>query len=91
MLSLGEAINDLLRVYGIDEAVHLHRATILWEEVVGPTIAQNSKALEVKGKTLFVKTRSSAWRNEIAFQKDEILKAINDKIGLNLIKDIRLR
>jgi len=91
MLSLGEVINDLLRVYGIDKAVHLHRATVLWEEVVGSAIAQNSKALEVKGNMLFVKAKSSAWRNEIAFQKDEIINAINDKIGSNLIKDIRLR
>ncbi len=91
MLSLGEAIDGLLKVYGIDEAIHLHRATLLWEEVVGSAIAQNSRALEVKGKTLVVKARSSAWRSEIAFQKDEILKAINDKIGSTLIKDIRLR
>lgn len=91
MPSLGEAIHKLLNLYGIDEAVNLHRATILWKEVVGPAIAQNSQALEVKGKTLFVKTRSSAWRNEIAFHKDEILNAINNKIGSNLITDIRLR
>ncbi|UCH63209.1 MAG: DUF721 domain-containing protein [Fidelibacterota bacterium] len=91
MLSLGEVIKDLLRAYGIDEAVKMHRATVLWEEVVGSTIARNSKALGVRGKMLFVKTRSSAWRNEIALQKDVILRAINDKIGSNLIKDIRLR
>jgi len=90
MLSLGEAILDLLKVYGIDQAVQLHRSTALWGEIVGPAIAQNSRALEVKGKTLFVKVKSSSWRNEIAFQKDEILKAINEKIGSTLIEDIRL-
>lgn len=89
MLSLGKAISGLLKHYGLNEAVQLHRATILWEEVVGPTIAKHSWAIEVKGHTLLVKAGTPTWRNEIAFQKDEILQAINEKIGSPLIKDIR--
>ena len=91
MLSLGKAISGLLRDYGLDEAVKLHRATILWEEVVGPTFSKHCQAVEVRGHTLLVKAGGPTWRNEIAFQKDEIIQAINDKIGSPLIKDISFR
>lgn len=89
MLSLGEAIKGLLKDYGLDKAVKLHQATFLWKEVVGPAIARHSSAVDVKGETLFIRARSAAWRNEIAFQKDEILQAINERIGSSLLKDIR--
>ena len=91
MLSLGDAISGLLKDYGLDKAVRLHRATFLWAETVGPVIANHSRAVGIKGHTLLVKAGSPTWRNEIAFQKDEIIHAINEKIGSQLVKDILFR
>ncbi|MFB0516588.1 MAG: DUF721 domain-containing protein [Candidatus Neomarinimicrobiota bacterium] len=90
MTSLGEAITGMLKEYGLSEAVQLHSIILLWDDVVGAAIASHSKAVGVKGNTLYVSTSSATWRNEIAFQKDEILKALNDKSGSNLVKDIRI-
>lgn len=89
MTSLGEAISGLLKEYGLEEAVQLHQATNHWEEVVGTDIARNCLALGVKGHTLYIRARNAAWRNEIAFQKDDILQGINERIGSPLLKDLR--
>jgi len=89
MPSLGEAISGLLKEQGLEDTVRLHQAVNLWAEVVGPVIARNCRAVQVKGRTLFVKVGSAAWRNELAFQKDDILQAINEKIGTPILKDVR--
>ena len=89
MPRLGDAIRGLLREYGLEEAVQLHRAIILWEEIVGKAIAESCPAVEVRDRTIYVKAKSAAWRSEIAFQKENILNALNEKIGLPLLEEIR--
>jgi predicted nucleic acid-binding Zn ribbon protein len=91
MPKLGQSIASLLKQYGLEEAVQLHRAVMLWEEAVGSTVAENCQALEIKGNTLYLRAKSAVWRNEIAFQKENILKALNDLIGSTMVKDIRFK
>ena len=59
--------------------------------MIGPTVARHIRAVEVKGRALLVKTDNPAWRTEIAFQKDELLSIINEKLGPDTIRDIRFR
>ncbi len=89
--SLKHAIADLIDEAGWREAVSSHAAITLWPEVVGATVARHSEALEVQNGTLVVKTKNPTWRNEIAFQKDEILMRLNDRLENFEIKDIRFK
>ncbi len=91
MHSLRDSISGILKAYGLYEPVQLHQAVVLWEKIVGPTVAKHIRAVEVRGRTLLVKTDNPAWRTELAFQKDELLRIINEKIGPNTIRDIRFR
>lgn len=91
MNSLKEAIQGLIEEAGWQEAVASHAAVVLWPEVVGSTVAKHSEAVEVIHGTLVVKTKNSTWRSEIAFQKDEILTRLNDRLENFEIKDIRLK
>ena len=89
MLSLGDSISGMLKAYGLSDSVQRHRAVVVWEEVIGPAINKHIKTVELKGRVLVVKTSSPAWRTELAFQKDELLRTINNKIGSQVIRDIR--
>lgn len=89
MPSLGQAISAVLKETGWEEPVERHRALILWDKVVGPSLARHCKAVEIKGETLYVSTANSAWRSEISFQKNEILHAINKELKTHFLKDLR--
>ncbi len=91
MNSLKDAIQGLIEEAGWREAVASHEAVVLWPEIVGSAVARHSEALEVQNGTLVVKTKNSTWRNEIAFQKDEILVQLNERLENFEIKDIRLK
>tara|TARA_B100000945_G_C20192628_1_gene507630 strand:- start:183 stop:464 length:282 start_codon:yes stop_codon:yes gene_type:complete len=61
----------------------------IWTEVVGKTISINTEIIEVKNKTLLVKTKNPIWRNELSLQKTDLLKKLNKNKHINNIKDIR--
>jgi predicted nucleic acid-binding Zn ribbon protein len=89
MESLGHALGRLLKDVGIDRSVKQQTALVLWSEVVGPIIAGVTEAQDVEHGVLTVKTANSTWRQELFFQKKDILKRLNSKLGITIIKDIR--
>ena len=89
MQSLKIAIDSMLRKFGIDNAVAQNNALNIWNEVVGKTVAKNTQPDRVEHGVMIVKVSSPTWRQELYFQKKEIIQKINNTIGKNVIRDIR--
>lgn len=89
MQSLKIAIESMLRKFGIDNAIAQNNALIVWNDVVGKTVAKNTQPDRVEHGVIIVKVSSPTWRQELYFQKNEIIQKINNKIGKNIIRDIR--
>ena len=60
-----------------------------WKESVGPLINENTTIKSFKNGILIIKTKTPVWRNELLFQKKDIIKNLNSKLEKNKIKDIR--
>jgi predicted nucleic acid-binding Zn ribbon protein len=91
MPSLGTSIKKLLREYGLEKPILEGSAINSWSEVVGESLAKNSRAVRIKGRTLYIKAKNAAWRNEIALQKDAILEEINNRTSNITLEDIIIR
>ena len=89
MQQLKSAIKLFLKNNGLEKGVKQQNAISIWEEIVGKKIALNTDAESVEHGTLTVKTSSSTWRQELMFNKRDIIEKINKKLGHNIIKDIR--
>ena len=89
MQSLKIAIDSMLRKFGIDNAIAQNNALNIWNEIVGNTVAKNTEPDRVEHGVIIVKVSSPTWRQELYFQKKEIIQKINNKIGKNVIRDIR--
>ena len=61
----------------------------LLSKLVGEKISKNTEPQAVESGTLIIKTKNSAWRQELIFKQSEILESINKKLGKNTIKAIR--
>ncbi len=64
------------------------RAIQLWQDVVGSKIAPHTKPLTIQDKIFFVKVDNSAWCNELSFFKKDIIKKINEGVGMKVIMDV---
>ena len=89
MEKLNTSIQNFLESYGLKKGVKQNSAILYWEEVVGKKISKNTKPQSVEHGTLTVSVSNPAWRQELVFKKEEIIKQLNKKIGENTIKEVR--
>ncbi len=89
MQSLKIAIDSMLRKFGIENAIAQNKALNIWDEIVGDKVAKNTEPERVEHGVIIVKVSSPTWRQELHFQKNEIIQKINKTIGKKVIRDIR--
>ena len=64
------------------------RAIQLWQDVVGDKVSAHTKPISIQDKIIFVKVDNSAWCNELSFFKKDIVKKINEGVGMRVINDV---
>ena len=62
-----------------------------WCAVVGKTISNNTEIINIKNEKIIIKTSNPIWRNELTFQKKELLEQLNNEKSQLNIKDIIFR
>jgi predicted nucleic acid-binding Zn ribbon protein len=76
-----QVLDGLLDRLGIREDVARQAAVGRWAEVVGPGIAEVTRARAVAQGVLYVDVRSSAWLNELTFMRHDLLTRLNAGAG----------
>ena len=82
-------LKKLIQKKGFEKEINQQKAIDLWDQVVGDKIKENTEPIEVRFGVLIVKTKNSIWRQELQFQKENIIKSINKKLVKTTIKDLR--
>jgi len=62
-----------------------------WKNIVGKTIAQNTEIQNFKNGKVTVKTVNPIWRNELIFQKEDLLNRLKKEEPELNIKEIEFR
>jgi predicted nucleic acid-binding Zn ribbon protein len=89
--TLGNAIDKMLKKYGIEKSVRQGQALFLWGEIVGEKIAKHTNPEKVAYGKLYIKVDSPVWRSELMYTKGQILKKLNNQLKGAKIKEIVLR
>lgn len=88
------SIEELMKIFIEDNNLThgLHQVTIndLWLEQMGTGIANYTDKITLRGDTLIVHLNSSVLREELSYGTEKIIKMLNDALGEELIKKIRL-
>ncbi len=89
--SLGSAIKDYLKEEKIDSKIAELDAVNMWESVIGKQIARATSSIYIKDGILFVHLKSSIVRNELFMMRNEIMQAMNERIGRRVVKAVILK
>ncbi len=89
-ISLKELVGEFIEEYKIDSKLKETRIISAWPEVMGP-LAKSTKSIYMKNHVLFVSLNSSVVRNELLMRQSEIIQALNDKVGQEVVKSIVFR
>lgn len=87
--SIGEILFSSFKGKGVAAKIEESSLMKLWPKAVGQQIVLQTQPDCFKNGTLFVKTTSSIWVQQLHFMKEEILQKLNELAGKIAVKDIR--
>jgi predicted nucleic acid-binding Zn ribbon protein len=87
--SIGEILFSAFKRRGMAAKLEENAVLKLWPRAVGGQIAVQTQPDSLRGGTLFVKTTSSVWVQQLHFMKDDIRQKLNELAGKDAIKEIR--
>ncbi len=86
--SLGQVIQDYLRESGWQQKLDEIKIITQWDKVLGPTLSKYTEDVFIKNKQLHIRLKSASLRQELSYQKSEIIKQLNDSVGKEIITDV---
>ena len=89
--SIGEAINEFLRHFKLEEKITETRIAASWEKVMGKHIAKYTRRIVLKNGVLYVYVESAVMRNELLMARQKIKDMINQETGKDVIEDVVVR
>lgn len=89
--SIDAVIDGLTETLGIKSRLQEYEAVVEWDSIVGEQIAKMTTASRIVKGVLFVKVKTSTWRNELNIRKKDIIFKINKTIGGEVVKDIKFQ
>lgn len=89
--SLGDVIQELIHTYRLKDGLMRAKIDQVWEKVMDKAIVSRTSELRFEKGVLTIRLNSSVLRNELEYKKADIIKAVNDSIGEDLVKEVVLR
>ena len=91
MKHIAKSLKESLKKAGLYQGVKNIKVLEIWPKVVGKNIAKKTEANHIKGGTLFVEVSNSTWRQELQFQKKDIIKNLNKEIKEKIVREIKFK
>lgn len=85
---LGDIIEKLMRAYGLDHKMKELDVLSAWPEMMGQAVANRTKDIQIRNGILYLTMDSAVMRDELQHGKQIIIMRVNEKAGMNLIKDV---
>lgn len=87
-VSIGEAIKEFLSKSKLKDGVRAAQIADVWEEVMGKTIAKYTDKIYMVQNTLFITTSVGPLKQELIYQKLQIIKRLNEALQDNVIQEV---
>ena len=87
---LSTSIENVLKNKNLGLPLLLGKLQNEWKKIVGESINGATKITDIKNKTIYIKCKNPTWKNELFYQKKELLKKIQKNTPKNTINKIYL-
>lgn len=86
--SLGEAMKKFLRSSKMRGDIQAMQILDIWENIMGKTIAKYTDSIKIYGDKLYISTKVAPLKQELMFQKENIILRVNEALHENVIKEV---
>lgn len=85
---LSEVLNDFSNHKPIAKGLKAIKINELWKEIMGKNIDAYTNKVKLEKDILYVKINSASLREELSFEKNKIIKLLNNESNTSKIKKI---
>ncbi len=89
-LSMEDLMKDVIKENKLTKGMNQISVEEAWAKLMGNGVVSYTSKVELNGKTLVVKLKSSVLREELSYGKEKIIKMMNEELGEELISKIML-
>jgi len=86
-----DILSNLLKGSSFKEINETINISTAWTNIVGKTISKNTEIKSIKNGRVTIKTTNPIWRNELIFQKEDLLNRLKKEKPELYIKEIEFR
>lgn len=88
---LSDTLSQFVNQKNIQPKYHQTGINKIWNDLMGEVIAGYTSSIKVTGNKLILVITSGPLKHELAYNKENLIKKINEKIGSEFIKEIIIR
>ncbi len=88
---LGKILEEVIKDNNLGDGITQARINEIWVELMSRPILSRTTKLRYFNKTLTIYLTSSVIRNELDYQKEELKKQFNDRLGESAIEKIEFK
>jgi predicted nucleic acid-binding Zn ribbon protein len=89
--TISEALDLIVNKKHITKGITESMIREKWSEIMGKTISEHTTLLYVKDEILYLYFNSSIVKNECNYNKEKIVKLVNEGVGQNIIKEVIIK
>jgi hypothetical protein len=86
--SMGDAMKKFLRQSKLRGDIQALQITDIWEKLMGRTIAKYTDSIKIYGDKLYITTKVAPLKQELVYQKENIILRVNEALRENVIKEV---
>ena len=88
--NITDALVSYLRESGLEQSVLDVQIEEAWPKVMGETVCQLTRSVEVRDGVLYVRVNSAALKTQLFENRFELVSKLNEAVGAKAIRDCRI-
>ena len=89
-MSISEALVSYLRENDLEQSVLDVQIEDVWPRVMGETVKNLTRSIEVRDGVLYVHVNSAALKTQLFENRFELIRKLNEAVGAPALKDCRI-
>ncbi len=86
--SIGDALKGFVNKSKLRKGIRAVQIEEIWGKLMGKTIAKYTDKIEIVNHTLFIRTAVGPLKNELQYQKPQIIQRVNEAFGESIITQV---
>lgn len=88
---IGDALKQFVQGSKLKNGIQSAQIEAVWLEIMGVTISKYTDKIYIFNQKLFIETSVGPLKNELGFQKVQIIERVNEKMGANTISEVIIK